>query len=464
MDSPITFKQPFKRVIQLELNEISKNAIDHLVSRGKCSNFSRVNRKWNYFETTSESNYDHLEPWIQWITAHTGKSFSEHQIFHLSDATHLKHPQIWETLSERGIESCVVGSMNAVRGKANGGFFFPDPWSKNGVTYPAQIQPLWDLISKKVQSHATTSITTKDLLKGFEICRQFRLPMNLYRKIGIQLISQKWNSLNKWKMPGIFDLFLVEIFKRLLRLPTYGYYALFLNAVAHYQHHYWRHFQTNLFHGNIKSPDCHPNDDPMTYGYELYDRIVKFAIELAQDPNTLVIIASGLSQEPFLHQENEGGMNYYRLYNHNELLKNVGLDHYRVLPLMSRDWQIETVNGANLNQAQTALSKLTVENKPLFHVSQNTPNSLFIETAITHSVPKNVVIKNDNVSVGAFHRYFHHIAVKSGHHVGTGCLWLSQPPLNAENIGNQIPLTQLYPLTLKALTSTTNLEGIAIRP
>ena len=183
MDHQLTFAKPFRRVIQFELNEIAKSALDQMTATGRLTHFAQITDHWTYLTTTSESEYHHLEPWIQWTTAHTGKAFAEHQIFRLSDAEQLQHPQIWETLSDRGIESCIVGSMNAIRGNTKGGFFFPDPWSKHGATYPQDIQSLWNLISTKVQSHATAAITMSDLLKGLNICRQFHLPFSLYRKI-----------------------------------------------------------------------------------------------------------------------------------------------------------------------------------------------------------------------------------------------------------------------------------------
>ena len=297
------------------------------------------------------------------------------------------------------------------------------------------------------------------MLQGFHICRQFRLPLSLYRKIAFQLLSQTANRLTKWKLPGIFDLFLAEIFNHLLKSSSYRYYTLFLNAVAHYQHHYWRHFESDLFHRSVKSPDCRLTDDPMTYGYELYDRTIQLAIELAKDPQTLVIIASGLSQEPFTQKEHEGGMNYYRLYHHVELMKKMDLTHYRVLPLMSRDWQIEAIDGADLNQAGKMLSQLTVLNQPLFNITQNTKQSLFIETAVTQSLPVDAMILHQGQPIGLFKDYFHHIAVKSGHHKGTGCLWLSQRPQEVIN-SSAIPLTQLYPLTLAAFGITSLHQGV----
>src|SRR3989338_5535326 len=133
----------FKRVVQLELNEISRDVIDQLIARNECPNFKEINTKWSYFETASESEYKHLEPWIQWVTAHTGKTYAEHEIFHLGDATNLKQKQIWEALSEQGIESAIIGSMNTIRGAhTSGGMFFPDPWSKEGKAYPNSLQPL----------------------------------------------------------------------------------------------------------------------------------------------------------------------------------------------------------------------------------------------------------------------------------------------------------------------------------
>ncbi len=442
----------YKRVIQLELNEISKSAVDRLVSLGKLPNFREINHSWTHYQTTSEQQYDHLEPWIQWITAHTGKSFAEHNIFRLSDAIHLKHPQIWEALSEHGVESYIVGSMNAVRGNAKGGFFFPDPWSKNGVTYPEAIQPLWNLISKKVQTHATGAIKLKDLIQGFQICRQFKLPLSLYRKIAWQLISQKLNPILRWKLPGIFDLFLMEIFKTVVNQKKEGFYTLFLNSVAHYQHHYWRNFQPGLFNEAIKSPDCRRKDDPMTYGLEIYDQIIGFALDLAQDPDTLVIIASGLSQKPFVKHEAQGGMNYYRLYNHAAFVEKLGLRGYRVLPMMSRDWQIEASQQADLDHAKKVLSALHVNNEPLFKISQNTPTSLFIETAITRGVTKKTFVQNhEGKTLGKFKTFFRNTAVKSGHHTGEGSLWLSDPALINTNT---TPLTTLYPLTLKALSQS----------
>lgn len=55
-------------------------------------------------ETLSGKQYKLLEPCVQWVTIHTGKSFKEHQIFRLGDI--INNPelsQIFEELEAKGL-------------------------------------------------------------------------------------------------------------------------------------------------------------------------------------------------------------------------------------------------------------------------------------------------------------------------------------------------------------------------
>ena len=40
---------------------------------------------FNNIETSSEKNYENLEPWIQWVSFYTGKSYEEHKVFFLNE-------------------------------------------------------------------------------------------------------------------------------------------------------------------------------------------------------------------------------------------------------------------------------------------------------------------------------------------------------------------------------------------
>src|SRR3546814_10041375 len=74
-------------------------------------------------QTVAEKAYPALEPWIQWPTVYTGKSFAEHGIFRLGDAVDRNHVQIWEYLESRGLKVAAVSPMNAANRCSNPAFF-----------------------------------------------------------------------------------------------------------------------------------------------------------------------------------------------------------------------------------------------------------------------------------------------------------------------------------------------------
>ena len=58
----------------------------------------------NQSNTSSEIEYQNLEPWIQWVSAHTGKDFKDHKIFRLGDIVNSDHEQIFEVIEKKAIE------------------------------------------------------------------------------------------------------------------------------------------------------------------------------------------------------------------------------------------------------------------------------------------------------------------------------------------------------------------------
>lgn len=443
----------YKRIVQIEMNEISSAVIDSLIAKGKLPNFARLQREWTFLKTVSETAYDKLEPWIQWVTVHTGKTYDEHRIFHLSDVHQLKHKQIWETLSEKKIESGIVGSMNVLRRNTEGGIFFSDPWAIQNETYPAPLRPLWEIISRRVQGHATSDVSFKDVIKGLRSCVGFRLPLKLYAQMGYQVVSQKINPKNKWKLATVFDWFLVHIFKNILKKTDYGFYTLFLNATAHYQHHYWRAFDGKDFDPSIKYPDIHDDDDPMTYGYTAYDKILGEIFSITErDPDTLIVILSALSQVPYTAKEAEGGMNYYRLNDHKAFAELIGLPNtLEVFPMMSRDWQVRFSSSEDRQKALDILRHLTINEEELFQMREDTEGFIFIETKYTKGIKKtDMIIDRQGNKVVPFMDVFTNTAIKSGHHTGIGNLWLSEKHKDVPN-GQKIPLTFLYDFTQIAL-------------
>ena len=320
------------------------------------------------------------------------------------------------------------------------------------MAYPEAIKPLWALISSRVQGHATQGVGMEDLLKGMRSMLKYKLPPRLYAKIANQLVRQKLKPTNKWRLAGYFDLLLYELFNSVRKATDFGYYTLFLNAVAHYQHHYWRNFDRSHFSQDIQYPDIEQQHDPMTFGYKMYDDILGHLMRSVDD-DTLLIVASGLTQIPYTEKETQGGMNYYRLNDHKEFAQSIGLTGkgFTVYPLMSRDWQIKYSGAEERELILSTLNGLTVSGQPLFTVKENTPGYVFVETAFTRRSAGQEIWSEGSGSLGAFDDHFTNIAIKSGHHSGTGHLWVSDPSVVADYVDGQMPLTELYDLTLRLL-------------
>ena len=84
-----------KKLIFVELNEINFDLVEKYL---KDTNFEFFNK--NFFKelrnTFSEDNYDNLEPWIQWVSVHTGMDAKGHKIFRLGDINNQKLDQIYQ--------------------------------------------------------------------------------------------------------------------------------------------------------------------------------------------------------------------------------------------------------------------------------------------------------------------------------------------------------------------------------
>ena len=89
------------RLILLEFNELSSPVIKKLMALGELPNFERFYNEAEVHETEADERAPNLEPWIQWITVHTGIPYRDHGIQRLGDGHELNEPSLWDNVSER---------------------------------------------------------------------------------------------------------------------------------------------------------------------------------------------------------------------------------------------------------------------------------------------------------------------------------------------------------------------------
>ena len=99
-------------------------------------NFFNNKVKLTTFTIDKVEGYN-LDPWVQWVTVHTGTNSSKHKVNRIGQTLDNRTKQIWEKIKKKKINFSLWGLFNAnLRNKKNIDLFFPDPWSFTQKAYP----------------------------------------------------------------------------------------------------------------------------------------------------------------------------------------------------------------------------------------------------------------------------------------------------------------------------------------
>lgn len=415
-----------KKTLVIGLNEINFDFVRYYISHGKLPSFKKLIDEYALIETTSEKEYDLLEPWVQWVTVHTGLEYKDHKIFRLGDIVGRNDLlQCFEEYESKGKTVAAVSPFNAENRLNNSPFFVPDPWTKTEVSGPKNIHSLSNAVSKMVNSNASSKFdvgSVLNLLKGF------------VKTTPVQSYMNYLSLLFKIKLPGtkaiILDSILANLFNNLWKKNRPDFSLLFLNSGAHIQHHYL--FNSDAYDGSFENPKwyCPKGYDPLIKILEVYDKVLGKYIK--EDLNLFVI--TGLHQDP-----HDALTFYWRLTNHESFLHEIGCDYYKnVLPRMSRDFLIEFEKVEDVDRSEKLLSSYYSDGNQVFSVD-NRGLSLFVELVYDKDISDKMQISSDlGVSVSNFKKFVSFVAIKNGKHNGIGyCL------TNTQQNNSTIPLTKV---------------------
>jgi hypothetical protein len=416
-----------KKLLFLELNEVNFEFVEHYARRGALPAFARLIDAHGYARTRSETVYEHIEPWIQWFTVHTGKPFAEHGVFRLGDGPQAGARQIWEELAHRGLKVGAFSPMNAGNAVADAAFFVPDPWTKTNVAAPARMRAAYEAISQAVGDNAEGTLTPRSmgqLAVGLTLYSQFSNWMEYAR---FALIGLR----RRWARAVFLDRFLADCFLLLWKKSRPDFATLFLNGAAHLQHHYL--FNCAAYGGPHRNPRWYlpKGSDPVYEMYRLYDRILEECLRL--EPELRVMIATGLHQDPV-----DEPVFYWRLRDHAEFLRRLGCEFERVEARMSRDFLVVCKDAA---AAERVARRLLSANRPLFDVD-NRGASLFATFAWPHDIPERFAVHFDGQIFPDFSREVVFVAIKNGRHNGIG--YFIDTGSRAAPGAEPIPLTELW--------------------
>jgi len=418
-----------KKLALIELNEINFDVVQKYLDQHP-SQFNNLRRlvSLKRCTTLAEDEYQLLEPWIQWVSVHTGKSYNEHKVFRLGDIVNTTETQLFETIEGKGYKVGAISPMNAANQLQKANYFIADPWTPTPPSGNLLIRALQDAVSQTVNDNSEGTLTLKStaaLLVGFVRFARFR---NLPQYIGLAL-----TSLGKpWRKALFLDLLLSDVHSSLFKNSDTNFTTLFLNAGAHIQHHYFFNSKVLTEHKE-KNPSWYIDTkyDPFQEMLKCYDTIIGNCLNMVAN-GTELIVATGLSQVPY-----DSTKYYYRLRHHAEFLTLIGCNYTAIEPRMTRDFLVSFKSSSDAEQALKTLSNVTVNNEAIFSQIDNRGDSLFVTLSYPHEINSNSEFKVNNEPKGSLLPHVVFVAIKNGMHQSKGFAYFSKgltPPANNQHV------------------------------
>ncbi len=420
-----------EKVILLSMNEINFHYIQKYNEKNLLPNFKKLIDEHGFSITTSETEYKKIEPWIQWVTAHTGLDYDEHGVFRLGDIVNHSFDQIWEKLErEKNLKVGAISPFNAKNRLQDPAFFIPDPWTSTDVSGSGLDQLLSDAISQAVNNNAEGKITLKSkfaLIIGLLLNAKVR---NYGKYISLALNAGK----KPWNKAMFLDLLLADVFVNKWADHKPDFSSLFLNAGAHIQHHYM--FSSKVYDGDLKNPSWYidQDDDPLLEVFELYDDIVGQVLDKA--PGARLMLATGLTQDPYPTEKF-----YYRLKDHKSFLSKIGAPFKDIEPRMSRDFLVHCDNAEDAAKAEAKLLSIKSSDSEVVFSVDNRGDTLFVMLEYPREITKGFEISSGNELYQNFHDDVVFVAIKNGGHNGNGFFLDSNSSVG--NIPHSIELKKL---------------------
>ena len=363
-----------RRVLLIELNEITWDLIDPLIAEGKLPTFARLKKEGSWGTPVSVDLPPQLDPWITWTTVYTGRTQAEHNVFHLQQPPESIHARrIWEICSEAGLKVGVFGSLGSYPPQEVDGFYVPDTFSPAPATFPAKLEPIQTLnltYTRSVRMAGKEDGIAFIAKLGTQLLGLGLRPSTCLKVI-YQLARERLSPEVRWKRVALQPAVNFDFFSRLYSNHRPQFASFHSNHVAHYQHTYWRAMQPEKFPQSTSGSDKKAYGKAIEFGYRSADKLLKRALDLC-DEDTVLMVASSMGQKPFI-SDLKTGKSIGQLRSIEKLIEMLGLTgKVKTLSTMSDQFNIYTDDPEILHLAKEALKSAFIENndRPIFDVCE----------------------------------------------------------------------------------------------
>ncbi len=391
-------------VLLLELNEFSPDLMRDVAEQEGLSNLLHLlSLKASKTHTKDTEERFGLDPWVQWVSIHTGVPSGQHGVKHLGGPP-LAHRQLWEVLDEQGVRTGVWGAMNASRGRCDRqAFFFPDPWTFSEQASPSELNEF--LAFPRYYAKHYGHLKLMPLLASLALLFKFFLRPRFLR-IAASCLPTLINAVVRFGLKphilfSLFDLMSAKVFLRYYRDSRPDFSILFLNALAHLQHNQWRSYK--------------PFEAGFVFSFKMMDRIAGLLLEAFSDKP--IVVANGFSQ---VNCESADAF-LYRQKSPQGFLAAAGVSPSRVEQLMTNDAHVFFDTPDECSKARQILADACIGSQPVFQaeVSDQDRCSLFYQVTLWDLLPDDSLLSINGKTL-RFFDFFDVVVKRTGAHVPEG--------------------------------------------
>jgi len=441
-----------RAVIVLELNELSPVLMRRFIDAGQLPNFRRLHDEAGVWITDAQERPPFLEPWIQWITVHSGEPYREHGVFNLDEGHRTAAPRLWDVLSAAGLDAWICGSMNVAARPGFRGWMLPDPWTTHVPPRPDALLTFFDFVRRHVLEYTNDQVpvTHADRLRFVAFMARHGLSAATVWAIVRQLARERLDPRSRWRRAVLLDRLQFDLFRWHWRRARPAFSTFFLNSTAHFQHFYWRNLEPDLFRVRPGADEQRALSDAVLFGYQQMDRLVGECLQMVGLEAT-VVLCTALSQQPCLSYEESGGKVIYRPRDFEALLSFAGVrSPHRVAPVMAEEFHVYLESELAAVEAEGRLAALRVGDRPALVVRRDGVG-LFCGCKVHGALGTDTAVSGPAGTARFFELFYQVEGVKSGRHHPEGMLWIRTPERSHAVHRETMPLTAVFPMLLDLL-------------
>ncbi len=321
-----------KSKIIIQFNEANFDLIEKYVLNHNLPGFKKILDLKSKINTFSEQEYSYLEPWIQWYSFYTGKTYSEHKVFHLGDCNLYDHEIFTEEFAKKDKAVGIFGSMN-LKYSQRYKIFLPDAWTNTKTDKSYSSILVSKVLKQIINKNTNLRISLFDIIG---ILMMVGIPKNFYefKKIFDSLVA--FIKKDRTRLASLFDCFFLNYSLRRLKRNNLNLSLIFLNGFAHIQHHFM--LSSKFVEGN--NPDWYIKSeiDPIYEALKIYDETFYSILNEYSNQYEFWII-TGLTQQPYRKPKV-----YWRLKDPANVIEYFTGVKLEVNKRMSRDFELLIAN------------------------------------------------------------------------------------------------------------------------